>query len=71
MTNLEFILESKSQFVIVNELGKLLQFTASESVANGTSDWVSADHCQEGSEKRVSVVFPINADSFKEANCQY
>lgn len=65
--NYFFLLETPSQFFIVNETPKVLNLTVSRGIVEKTEDHVSGDHCQDGTSKTVSVIFPIDASSLKEA----
>ncbi len=65
--NYIFLLESKAQFFIVNETPILLNLTVSEDVLFERSDWVSADHCQTGTNKQISVIFPVSEQSLSDA----
>ena len=61
--NMEMLLESKSQFFMVNETPVVKLFTVSKDVQDGREDMFGADHCQAGSDKRLSVILPISLES--------
>jgi hypothetical protein len=65
--NFGYLLESANQFFIVNETPKKLGFTVSKGVQEGKENMVSADHCQAGSEKTVSVVIGIDSQTVQDA----
>jgi hypothetical protein len=65
--NFAYLLESTDQFFIVTETPTRLNFTVSKSVQDGTSDLVSADHCQAGSDKTISVIIGLDADTIQNA----
>lgn len=65
--NYFYLLQTSTQFFIVNETPNRLGFTISSDVYNGIDDFMSADHCQSGSSKTVSVIFPINYQSLQDA----
>ncbi len=61
-TNLNTILENKTnEYFIVNETPLLLNFTIEKVAADKhTGAQISGHHCQQGSEKQISIVFPVN-----------
>jgi hypothetical protein len=65
--NYMYLLESTSQFFIVNETPRILNLTISEDVLFHRSDWLSADHCQLGTEKHIFAVFPVAEKSLVDA----
>jgi hypothetical protein len=65
--NMSALLESDAQFFIVNETPHKADFTVSKDVQDGRANMVSADHCQAGSDKTVSRILPISADSLEDA----
>jgi hypothetical protein len=65
--NFTYLLNSENQFFIVTESPTRLDFTVSKSVQDGVSNLVSADHCQAGSDKTLSVVIGLNADTIENA----
>jgi hypothetical protein len=65
--NMEALLESDAQFFIVNETPHKTKFTVSKDVIDGRENMVSGDHCQARSDKTLSRILPISADSLEEA----
>ncbi len=65
--NMEALLESDAQFFIVNETPHRANFTVSKDVQDGRENMVSADHCQAGSDKTLSIILPISANSLEDA----
>jgi hypothetical protein len=65
--NFAYLLDSENQFFIVTETPTRLDFTVSKLVQDGVSNLVSADHCQTGSDKTLSVVIGLNADTIENA----
>lgn len=69
--NLTVILSSKSQFFVIEQTPFILQYTISKKAYDTMNDardaFVSADHCQKGSEKQLSLVYPIYSDNLEQA----
>ncbi len=65
--NFAYLLDSRTQYFIVTETPRKLSFTVSKSVQEAKSNWVSADHCQAGSDKVVSMVVGLDAETVQEA----
>ena len=69
--NLHEILQSSSRFFLVEETPFVLQYTISVEAYNGMNDangsFVSADHCQPGSDKKLMIVHILESDNLLES----
>ncbi len=68
--NVEAIVNNtETNYFIVNETPQFLSFTMEKIAADKhTGAQQSGHHCQEGTEKQVSIVFPINVSNIMELN---
>jgi hypothetical protein len=65
-SNYEMIKNNKqTQFFLVYATQDRLTYTVSQATYMGQEKMVSADHCQDGSQKRLSIVYPVDPDSIQ------
>jgi hypothetical protein len=64
-SNFEMIVESTYQFFVVHSTPKKLNFSVSHAVFSGAGSVVSADHCQGGTQKQISIVYPVDSGSVR------
>ncbi len=61
------LMNKHTRYFIVNDTPQVLRFTIEKVAADKhTGAQMSGDHCQEGSDKKISVVFPIVANNINE-----
>jgi len=63
--NFNMILASDEQFFVVRDAGYTMNLTVSKTALVKDADWTSADHCQDRSNKNISFVFPVHANSVR------
>ena len=59
------ILSAQTQFFLVKSTAQTYPFTMSKDAID-TEDYVSADHCQAGSSKMISQIFPVDPASISD-----
>jgi len=64
-TNFDMLMDSDEQFFVVQPLAYKMEYSISKETLEGTGGYVSADHCQAGSDKSTSIVLPVHANSVR------
>jgi hypothetical protein len=64
-TNFDFIAQTDHRYFVVDSTNYKMAFSISKEALDGSGGFVSADHCQAGSDKTVSFVFPVDSHSIE------
>lgn len=65
--NFEAMIKNRdTPFFLAQASDLVLSRTVSKRALEPDADWMSADHCQDGTEKIVSTIYPVNAASVAE-----